>query len=242
MFSSICQSLLTRSSQFMVSGFRGTAAIQWQQLRTVVIVRRLFPPPIPKLGKKYTRPKKSHKVYILEEDTTHRPRQKLKLILKDDVPKLGNRGEVVMVDKRIGRNKLIPSGAAVYASPENIQEFAMTMKKEKEESTDEGRLSPMAMKTIKHLQKNMLEVRMHADPEWTEVTKDHVIHAFRHRLGVVVAEHALKLPDETITKCGTYPLEVTINGIETVHMEMEVINFLPKRRRTQESEGSQEDA
>eukprot|EP00057_Strongylocentrotus_purpuratus_P029316 XP_011683790.1 PREDICTED: 39S ribosomal protein L9, mitochondrial isoform X2 [Strongylocentrotus purpuratus] len=235
MFSSVSQSLWNRSGQLMGCVCRGSAAVQWQQLRTVVVVRRLFPPPVPKLGEKYTRQKKSHKVYIIEEDTTHRARQKLKLILTEDVPKIGNRGEVVMVDKRIGRNKLIPSGAAVYASPENIKEFVMTIQKEKVESTEEGRLSPMAMKTIKHLQKNMLEVRMHADSEWTEVTKDHVIHAFKQRLGVVVSEHALKLPDETITKCGTYPVEVTINGIETVPMEMEVINFLPKRRGTRET-------
>lgn len=36
---------------------------------------------------------------------------------------LGNRGDVVSVKKHVGRNKLLPQGLAVYASPENKKMF-----------------------------------------------------------------------------------------------------------------------
>lgn len=36
---------------------------------------------------------------------------------------LGNRGDVVSVKKSVGRNKLLPQGLAVYASPENRKMF-----------------------------------------------------------------------------------------------------------------------
>ena len=45
-------------------------------------------------------------------------------------------------------------------------------------------LSPLHIQTIAHLKKNKLEVRMHEQLEWDVVTKDHVIHAFKHRVSV----------------------------------------------------------
>ena len=36
---------------------------------------------------------------------------------------LGSRGDVVSVKKHVGRNKLLPQGLAVYASPENRKMF-----------------------------------------------------------------------------------------------------------------------
>uniref|UniRef100_A0A7N5K1G4 Large ribosomal subunit protein bL9m n=1 Tax=Ailuropoda melanoleuca TaxID=9646 RepID=A0A7N5K1G4_AILME len=51
-------------------------------------------------------------------------------------------------------------------------------------------------------------------------------------LGVVVAPHALKLPEEPITRWGEYWCEVTVNGLDTVRVPMSVVNFeRPKTKR-----------
>uniref|UniRef100_A0A8C7ERY7 Large ribosomal subunit protein bL9m n=1 Tax=Neovison vison TaxID=452646 RepID=A0A8C7ERY7_NEOVI len=51
-------------------------------------------------------------------------------------------------------------------------------------------------------------------------------------LGVVVAPHALKLPEEPITQWGEYWCEVTVNGLDTVKVPMSVVNFeRPKTKR-----------
>lgn len=47
---------------------------------------------------------------------------------------LGSRGDVVSVKKSVGRNKLLPQGLAVYASPENKKMF----EEEKKVSWHEG--------------------------------------------------------------------------------------------------------
>ncbi|MFO7799572.1 50S ribosomal protein L9 [Rhodohalobacter sp.] len=47
----------------------------------------------------------------------------MKLILKDDVEKLGSAGDLVNVKPGYGRNYLIPQGKAVLATPGAIRQF-----------------------------------------------------------------------------------------------------------------------
>ncbi|XP_009465371.1 PREDICTED: tudor and KH domain-containing protein [Nipponia nippon] len=51
-------------------------------------------------------------------------------------------------------------------------------------------------------------------------------------LRVFVPPHALKLPEEPITRWGEYWCDVTVNGLETVRVPMAVVKFLrPKTKR-----------
>jgi large subunit ribosomal protein L9 len=45
----------------------------------------------------------------------------MKVILKDDVPNLGEAGQIVNVANGYGRNYLIPKGLAMSATPQNIK-------------------------------------------------------------------------------------------------------------------------
>ncbi len=47
----------------------------------------------------------------------------MQVILKDDVPNLGNAGDVVTVKNGYGRNYLIPQNLALLATPKNIKQF-----------------------------------------------------------------------------------------------------------------------
>ncbi|ELV10732.1 39S ribosomal protein L9, mitochondrial [Tupaia chinensis] len=135
-------------------------------------------------------------VYKLVEDTKHRPKENLELILTQSVEELGVRGDLVSVTKSFGRNRLLPQGLAVYASPENRKLF-----EEEKLLRQEGKLEKIQTKA-------------------------------GEALGVVVAPHALKLPEEPITRWGEYWCEVTVNGLDTVRVPMSVVNFeRPKTKR-----------
>ncbi|XP_028358974.1 39S ribosomal protein L9, mitochondrial isoform X2 [Phyllostomus discolor] len=163
--------------------------------RSTVIVERWWKVPLAGEGRK-PRLHRRHRVYKLVEDTKHRPKENLELILTQSVEELGVRGDVVSVKKSVGRNRLLPQGLAVYASPENKKLF-----EEEKLQRQEGKLEKIQTKA-------------------------------GEALGVVVAPHALKLPEEPITRWGEYWCEVTVNGLDTVRVPMSVVNFeRPKTKR-----------
>ncbi len=47
----------------------------------------------------------------------------MKVLLKEDVPKLGSVGDEVVVKDGYGRNFLIPTGKALLATPKNLKQF-----------------------------------------------------------------------------------------------------------------------
>uniref|UniRef100_A0A671ETX1 Large ribosomal subunit protein bL9m n=1 Tax=Rhinolophus ferrumequinum TaxID=59479 RepID=A0A671ETX1_RHIFE len=163
--------------------------------RGTVIVERWWKVPLAGEGRK-PRLHRRHRVYKLVEDTKHRPKDNLELILTQSVEELGVRGDLVSVKKSVGRNQLLPQGLAVYASPENRKLF-----EEEKLLRQEGKLERIQTKA-------------------------------GEALGVVVAPHALKLPEEPITRWGEYWCEVTVNGLDTVRVPMSVVNFeRPKTKR-----------
>ncbi|XP_063482439.1 large ribosomal subunit protein bL9m isoform X2 [Symphalangus syndactylus] len=165
------------------------------QNRGTVIVERWWKVPLAGEGRK-PRLHRRHRVYKLVEDTKHRPKENLELILTQSVENVGVRGDLVSVKKSLGRNRLLLQGLAVYASPENKKLF-----EEEKLLRQEGKLEKIQTKA-------------------------------GEALGVVVAPHTLKLPEEPITRWGEYWCEVTVNGLDTVRVPMSVVNFeKPKTKR-----------
>uniref|UniRef100_A0A8D1AE09 Large ribosomal subunit protein bL9m n=1 Tax=Sus scrofa TaxID=9823 RepID=A0A8D1AE09_PIG len=197
--------------------------------RSTVIVERWWKVPLAGEGRK-PRLHRRHRVYKLVEDTKHRPKDNLELVLTQSVEELGVRGDLVSVKKSVGRNRLLPQGLAVYASPENKKLF-----EEEKLLRQEGKLEKLQTKageaTVKFLRRCHLEVGMKNNVKW-ELNPEIVARHFLRNLGVVVAPHALKLPEEPITQRGEYWCEVTVNGLDTVRVPMSVVNFeRPKTKR-----------
>ncbi len=61
----------------------------------------------------------------------------MKLILKENVPNLGEEGEVVQVKPGYGRNYLIPQGLAYEASEANMRRIEEERKRKEEEARKE---------------------------------------------------------------------------------------------------------
>ncbi|XP_074044956.1 large ribosomal subunit protein bL9m isoform X2 [Macrotis lagotis] len=174
---------------------------------STVVVERWWKVPLAAEGRKpYLR--RRHRVYRLLEDTQHRPQGTMQLILTQTVEDLGIRGDTVAVKKSLGRNKLLPQGLAVYPSPENKKMF-----EEENQLRQEGKLEKLQTKTgvttLKFLKSCHLEVGMKNNVKW-ELNPEIVCRHFLKNLGVVVSPHALKLPEEPITRWGEYWCEVTV--------------------------------
>ncbi|NXH63195.1 RM09 protein, partial [Rhabdornis inornatus] len=55
---------------------------------------------------------------------------------------------------------------------------------------------------------------------------------FPRQLRVFVPPHALRLPPEPITRWGHFWCDVTVNGLDTVRVPMDVVQFMrPKTKR-----------
>ncbi|XP_007975354.3 large ribosomal subunit protein bL9m isoform X2 [Chlorocebus sabaeus] len=179
------------------------------QNRGTVIVERWWKVPLAGEGRK-PRLRRRHRVYKLVEDTKHRPKENLELILTQSVENIGVRGDLVSVRKSLGRNRLLPEGLAVYASPENKKLF-----EEEKLLRQEGKLEKLQTKageaTVKFLKSCRLEVGMKNNVKW-ELNPEIVARHFFKNLGVVVAPHTLKLPEEPITRWGEYWCEVTVTA------------------------------
>ncbi|XP_009077326.1 PREDICTED: 39S ribosomal protein L9, mitochondrial, partial [Acanthisitta chloris] len=145
--------------------------------------------------------------FRLVQDTKHLPRGQMQLLLTQPVENFGNRGDVVTVDKRVGRNKLLPQGLAVYASPENLRRFEE--EKLQQEGKVEVRQTQSGEKTLKFLRSCRLEVGMKNNVKW-ELNNEIVARHFFKNLGVSVPPHALRLPEEPITRWGQYWCDVTV--------------------------------
>ncbi|OPJ71574.1 large ribosomal subunit protein bL9m [Patagioenas fasciata] len=198
--------------------------------RGTVVVERWWQVPLSKEGRPPRLYHRRHRVYRLLEDTKHQPRGQLELLLTQPVEGLGTRGDLVSVEKRVGRNKLLPRGLAVYASPENRRLFEEEKQlrqtgKVEEQQTQSGE------KTLSFLRSCRLEVGMKNNVKW-ELNNEIVARHFLKNLRVFVPPHAVKLPEEPITRWGEYWCDVTVNGLDTVRVPMTVVQFMrPKTRR-----------
>uniref|UniRef100_A0A8C5ZYS5 Large ribosomal subunit protein bL9m n=1 Tax=Marmota marmota marmota TaxID=9994 RepID=A0A8C5ZYS5_MARMA len=197
-------------------------ALNTIQNRGTVVVERWWKVPLAGEGRK-PRLHRRHRVYKLVEDTKHRPKENLELILTQSVEKLGVRGDLVSVSKSLGRNRLLPQGLAVYASPENRKLY-------EEEKLFRPHPIYNSFQTVKFLRNCHLEVGMKNNVKW-QLNSEIVARHFLKNLGVVVAPHALKLPEEPITRWGEYWCEVTVNGLDTVRVPMSVVNFEKPRTK-----------
>nr|XP_028566052.1 39S ribosomal protein L9, mitochondrial [Podarcis muralis] len=187
------------------------------------IVERWWKVPLSKVGREPRIKHRRYKVYRLVEDTKHKPKEPLELILTQTVDDVGSRGDTVLVPKSFGRSRLLNQNKAVYASPENKKIF-----EEENRLRQEGKLPRLQThtgeKTVRFLRKCTLEVGVN-DCEQFELTHEIVARHFLRNLGVVVLPHTLKLPDEPITELGEYWCEVTVNDLDTVRVPLSVVRF-----------------
>ncbi|KAG7268584.1 hypothetical protein CRUP_003193 [Coryphaenoides rupestris] len=193
--------------------------------KNTVVVERWWKVPLAKEGQSPRLHPRRHRIYKLVEAPNLVQKEKfMDLILTQTVEKLGGRGDTVRVKKGFGRSKLLPQGLAVYPSPENKEMFDEEMRILREGNLEDRVQTRTGLLTVDYLKRSHLKINQWPSGEYT-LTKEIACRQFARKLGVIVPLHALTLPDEPIKDVGEYWCDVTVNGIDTIRVPVEVLPY-----------------
>ena len=145
----------------------------------------------------------------------------MKVILSDDVEKLGHKGDVVTVADGYARNYLIPKGFAMLASKGALKQAELMQKaraeraeKEKEEAA--ARVATLAASPVYISARAGEEGRL-----FGSVTKADIARAIEDQLEQEVDRHTIRL-EEPIRSLGTHSVEIhlheEVNALVTVEV------------------------
>lgn len=140
---------------------------------------------------------------------------RLPLILTEEVPNLGVRGELVHVKRGYGRNYLLPHNKAVYYTPENIKLYNVVPQSEGETSKS------VAKERIRKLLERKvvrIEVLEEGDPVW----EAHISYALRKQLQIQVPFDRVQL-SQPIESLGDSIVNITTDDDDILPVHVEVV-------------------
>jgi large subunit ribosomal protein L9 len=139
----------------------------------------------------------------------------MKVILLQDVNKVGAKGDLVEVSDGFGRNFLIKKGMAAEGTESKVREWEESQKVRKNR---EAKLEQSAVETKKKIGGKRVTVLVNAGEEgrlFGSVTTGQIAEALKAQLGVEVDKHDIKL-DEAVKSVGVYTFKIRLRtGIET---------------------------
>lgn len=145
----------------------------------------------------------------------------MKVILKEDIPKLGTMGETVQVAPGYGRNYLIPQGKAVLATSKNFKELehqrqlilrkAELIRKDAESFAEKfrGLTLTLARKVVEE------------DKIYGSVSVSDISQALKEA-GVEIERKLIKL-DEPIKSLGEFQVPVKVHADVTAEITVQVV-------------------
>lgn len=145
----------------------------------------------------------------------------MKVILKEDVKKLGTKNQVVDVSDGYGRNFLIPRGLAMEADRANMKK--LKAQTETEERHDR-QAAAKAEDEKKHLQDRQVSVCVssgEAGRLFGSVTTSQVAEAIKKQFGVAVDKKNVRIAD-AVKSLGSYPFTIKLYGSVEVSMTLKV--------------------
>ena len=142
------------------------------------------------------------------------------VILKEDIEKVGLRGEVVSVSRGFMRNYLQPRGLAEVATPGRVAELE---KRESERARHEARSFEHAQEIAETLRKTVLRLEVNAGRQGTlfgSVTPTDIADELWRARKIRVDRRKIDLPDP-IKRIGRY--EVPIDVFQDVRVEVKTL-------------------
>ena len=138
----------------------------------------------------------------------------MKVILKQDVSKLGMAGDLVDTSDGYARNYLFPRSLAEEATPERVKEWKA---REASKKNREEKLKREAAETAKKLSGKTVRVQVSAGEKgklFGSVTAANVVDNIASQLGITVDKRDIRL-GETVKQTGSYPFFIRLHpGIE----------------------------
>lgn len=135
----------------------------------------------------------------------------MQVILKQDVEKLGQRGEVVEVSPGYVRNYLVPHGMAEIATPGRMEEVRRQMA---EAAERESRIAERAEEISRILNKSVITIEARTgedDRLFGSVTAANIASGIQKARGIHIDRRKVRL-EEPLRALGTYQVPVHVHG------------------------------
>ncbi len=135
----------------------------------------------------------------------------MQVILKQDVEKIGQRGEIVDVSRGYIRNFLVPRGLAEMATPGRLEEVHREMEEAEER---DRRMAERAGEIAATLNKSVITIEARTGEDerlFGSVTAANIASAIEKARGVRVDRRRVRL-DEPIKSLGTHQVPIQVHG------------------------------
>ena len=135
----------------------------------------------------------------------------MQVILKQDVMKIGRRGDIVDVSRGYVRNFLVPRGLAEMATPTRLEEVRREMADAEERNR---RMAERAGEIAETLNKSVITIEARTGEDerlFGSVTAANIAEAIDRARGVRVDRRRIRL-EEPIRSLGTHQVPVQVHG------------------------------
>jgi len=157
----------------------------------------------------------------------------MKIILKQNIEKIGQVGNVVEVSDGFARNFLIPQGKAISFTAGNLKQIEYLKKREAEQREGE-------LKEIKELAEKInnisLEIKVKAGEEgklFGSVTSKDIVEALLKEHGIELDKKKLNLK-ESLKRLGTYIVPVNLYKDVTPQIKVNLISDSASKKETED--------
>ena len=135
----------------------------------------------------------------------------MQVILKQDVDKIGRRGDVVDVSRGYVRNFLVPRNLAEVATPGRLEEVRREMAEAEERAR---RMSERAGEIAETLNKSVITIEARTGEDerlFGSVTAANIVSAIEKARGVRIDRRRVRL-EEPIKSLGTHQVPIQVQG------------------------------
>ena len=135
----------------------------------------------------------------------------MQVILKQDVDKVGRRGEIIDVSRGYVRNFLVPRGLAEMATPGKLEEVRHEMEEAEER---DRRMAERASEIAEILNKSVITIEARTGEDerlFGSVTAANIASAIERARDVRIDRRRVRL-DEPIKSLGTHQVPVQVHG------------------------------
>ena len=135
----------------------------------------------------------------------------MQVILKQDVMKIGRRGDIVDVSRGYVRNFLVPRGLAEMATPTRLEEVRREMAEAEERNR---RMAERAGEIAEMLNKSVITIEARTGEDerlFGSVTAANIAEAIDRARGVRIDRRRIRL-EEPIRSLGTHRVPVQVHG------------------------------